>query len=278
MGVENVKTGAFILRFFQASTAGSCAVAVQGFGMGRAAADRGQISPLALDAALLERYGHPRTITARHRTEKQQNGQPHDGRLRRRHPAGPARRGVPHLIIAPCLAALPVLQMICAIVVFATIVDYDGWSKINYTMFVGITAFVLAFAFMVLYFVGAQMVGACCVLGSGREQSGVSVASWAEPGRIHIRQSNWEGLVLTGQHIFAAGTRHRLIGDRCFVRHFLAGERNHSTTAGPGTCLALWPGCSSAHSCPPTYTLPLFSLAVLFLLLAWCAGSGRCHV
>ncbi|KAI3428597.1 hypothetical protein D9Q98_007420 [Chlorella vulgaris] len=48
-------------------------------------------------------------------------------------------------------------QMICAIVVFATIVDYDGWSKINYTMFVGITAFVLAFAFMVLYFVGAQM-------------------------------------------------------------------------------------------------------------------------
>jgi hypothetical protein len=98
--------------------------------------------------------------------------------------------------------------MICAIVVFATIVDYDGWSKINYTMFVGITAFVLAFAFMVLYFVGAQMVGACCVLGSGREQSGVSVASWAEPGRIHIRQSNWEGLVLTGQHTYHFRCRH----------------------------------------------------------------------
>jgi L-asparaginase II len=29
---------------------------------------------------------------------------------------------------------------------------------------------------------------------------------------------------------------------------------------------------------PPTYALPLSSLAVLFLLLAWCAGSGRCHV
>ncbi|PSC70881.1 MARVEL-like domain [Micractinium conductrix] len=45
-------------------------------------------------------------------------------------------------------------EMICAIVAFSTVVDYDSSSRIKFVMFTGITAFILALFFMVAYMAG----------------------------------------------------------------------------------------------------------------------------
>lgn len=45
-------------------------------------------------------------------------------------------------------------EMICAIVAFATVVEYDSSSRIKFVMFTGITAFILALFFMVAYVAG----------------------------------------------------------------------------------------------------------------------------
>lgn len=47
-------------------------------------------------------------------------------------------------------------ELITSIVAFSTVVDYDVLSRIQFVMFTGITGFILALFFMVLYILGVR--------------------------------------------------------------------------------------------------------------------------
>lgn len=154
MGMEGVKSGAFVLRFFQVRTSrcGHQGTLERRGGRCRA--------PLYRVVGRRGRWQRPHSMRRRQRRRQMvacaAAWQPTGASCLLAFLACPPGQPCPALASLPAPPDCP--QMICAIVAFATVVDWDGLNRIKFVMFTGITGFILALFFMVAYAAGVGAV------------------------------------------------------------------------------------------------------------------------